>query len=136
MEITLTPEDNLKLANLCGALDENIKQIADALDLNIARRGANFKFAGDIHNMRLAVQLIENFYVRAKNPIGLDQIQLGLVEIDKLKPEEVATSNAPVLMTRRTELHGRTPRQIAYLQQIQDHDITFGIGPAGTGKTY
>ena len=136
MEITLTPEDNLKLANLCGALDENIKQIADALDLNIARRGANFKFAGDIHNMRLAVQLIENFYVRAKNPIGLDEIQLGLVEIDKLKPEEVATSNAPVLMTRRTELHGRTPRQIAYLQQIQDHDITFGIGPAGTGKTY
>lgn len=136
MEITLTPEDNLKLANLCGALDENIKQIADALDLNIARRGANFKFAGDIHNMRLAVQLLENFYVRAKNPIGLDQIQLGLVEIDKLKPEDVATSNAPALMTRRTELHGRTPRQIAYLQQIQDHDITFGIGPAGTGKTY
>ncbi len=136
MEITLTPEDNLKLANLCGALDENIKQIADALDLNIARRGANFKFAGDIHNMRLAVQLLENFYIRAKNPIGLDQIQLGLVEIDKLKPEDVATSNAPVLMTRRTELHGRTPRQIAYLQQIQDHDITFGIGPAGTGKTY
>ena len=136
MEITLTPEDNLKLANLCGALDENIKQIADALDLNIARRGANFKVAGDIHNMRLAVQLLENFYVRAKNPIGLDQIQLGLVEIDKLKPEDVATSNAPVLMTRRTELHGRTPRQIAYLQQIQDHDITFGIGPAGTGKTY
>lgn len=136
MEITLTPEDNLKLANLCGALDENIKQIADALDLNIARRGANFKFAGDIHNMRLAVQLLENFYVRAKNPIGLDEIQLGLVEIDKLKPEEVTTSNAPVLMTRRTELHGRTPRQIAYLQQIQDHDITFGIGPAGTGKTY
>jgi len=136
MEITLTPEDNLKLANLCGALDENIKQIADALDLNIARRGANFKFAGDIHNMRLAVQLLENFYVRAKNPIGLDEIQLGLVEIDKLKPEDIATSNAPVLMTRRTELHGRTPRQIAYLQQIQDHDITFGIGPAGTGKTY
>lgn len=136
MEITLTPEDNLKLANLCGALDENIKQIADALELSIARRGASFKLAGDIHNMRLAVQLLENFYVRAKNPIGLDEIQLGLVEIDKLKPEDVATSNAPVLMTRRIELHGRTPRQIAYLQQIQDHDITFGIGPAGTGKTY
>jgi len=136
MEITLTPEDNLKLANLCGALDENIKQIADALEVNVARRGAHFKLAGDIHNMRLAVQLLENFYVRAKKPIGLDEIQLGLVEIDKLKPEDVATSNAPVLMTRRSELHGRTPRQIAYLQQIQDHDITFGIGPAGTGKTY
>ena len=102
----------------------------------MTRRGAHFKLTGETHNVRLAAQLLENFYVRAKAPIGLEEIQLGLVEIDKLKPEDVATSNAPILMTRRTELHGRTPRQIAYLQQIQDHDITFGIGPAGTGKTY
>lgn len=136
MEINLTPEDNSRLANLCGVLDENIKQIEDALEVQITRRGSHMRFDGDVHNMRLAVQLIESFYIRAKNPIGLDEIQLGLVEINKLKPEDVATSNAPVLMTRRTELHGRTPRQISYLQQIQDHDITFGIGPAGTGKTY
>ena len=136
MEITLSPEDNLRLANLCGVLDENIKQIADALDVQIVRRGAHLRFIGDVQNERLAAQLVENFYARAKQPIGLDEIQLGLVEINKLKPEDVASSNAPVLMTRRAELHGRTPRQIAYLQQIQDHDITFGIGPAGTGKTY
>ncbi len=136
MEITLSPEDNLRLANLCGVLDENIKQIAGALDVQIVRRGAHLRFVGDVHNERLAAQLVENFYARAKQPIGLDEIQLGLVEINKLKPEDVASSNAPVLMTRRAELHGRTPRQIAYLQQIQDHDITFGIGPAGTGKTY
>ena len=136
MEITLSPEDNLRLANLCGVLDENIKQIADALDVQIIRRGAHLRFVGDVHNERLAAQLVENFYARAKQPIGLDEIQLGLVEINKLKPEDEASSNAPVLMTRRAELHGRTPRQIAYLQQIQDHDITFGIGPAGTGKTY
>ncbi|MEY3244388.1 MAG: hypothetical protein RJB20_628, partial [Pseudomonadota bacterium] len=111
-------------------------QIADALDVQIVRRGAHLRFVGDVHNERLAAQLVENFYARAKQPIGLDEIQLGLVEINKLKPEDVASSNAPVLMTRRAELHGRTPRQIAYLQQIQDHDITFGIGPAGTGKTY
>jgi phosphate starvation-inducible PhoH-like protein len=117
-------------------LDEYIKQIADALDVQIMRRGAHLRFVGDVHNERLAAQLVENFYVRAKQPIGLDEIQLGLVEINKLKPEDVASSHAPVLMTRRAELHGRTPRQIAYLQQIQDHDITFGIGPAGTGKTY
>ena len=136
MEITLSPEDNLRLANLYGVLDENIKQIADALDVQIIRRGAHLRFVGDVHNERLAAQLVENFYARAKQPIGLDEIQLGLVGINKLKPEDVASSNAPVLMTRRAELHGRTPRQIAYLQQIQDHDITFGIGPAGTGKTY
>jgi phosphate starvation-inducible PhoH-like protein len=136
MEITLTPEDNARLANLCGPLDENIKQIETALEVNINRRGSTFNLSGKLDNVRLAAQLIENFYVRAKKPIELEDIQLGLVEIDKLKPEDVATTAMPVLMTRRGDLHGRTPRQVAYLQQIQDHDITFGIGPAGTGKTY
>lgn len=136
MEITLQPEDNARLANLCGPLDENIKQIETALEVNINRRGSTFNISGKLDNTRLAAQLIENFYVRAKKPIELEDIQLGLVEIDKLKPEDVSTSAMPILMTRRGDLHGRTPRQVAYLQQIQDHDITFGIGPAGTGKTY
>jgi len=136
MEFTLQPEDNARLANLCGALDENIKQIETALEVNINRRGGTFNISGKLDNTRLAAQLIENFYIRAKKPIELEDIQLGLVEIDKLKPEDVATSAMPVLMTRRGDLHGRTPRQVAYLQQIQEHDITFGIGPAGTGKTY
>lgn len=136
MEITLTPEDNTRLANLCGPLDENIKQIEIALEVNINRRGSTFNVSGKLENTRMACQMIENFYIRAKKPVELEDIQLGLVEVDKLKPEEVTTSSMPILMTRRSDLHGRTPRQIAYLQQIQDHDITFGIGPAGTGKTY
>lgn len=136
MEITLQPEDNVRLANLCGALDENIKQIETALEVNINRRGSTFNISGKLDNTRMAAQMIENFYVRAKKPLELEDVQLGLVEIDKLKPEDVSTTNMPVLMTRRGDLHGRTPRQVSYLQQIQDHDITFGIGPAGTGKTY
>lgn len=136
MEFTLQPEDNTRLANLCGALDENIKQIETALEVNINRRGGTFSLSGKQDNVRLAAQLIENFYERAKKPVELEDIQLGLVEIDKLKPEDVTTTAMPVLMTRRGDLHGRTPRQVAYLQQIQDHDVTFGIGPAGTGKTY
>ena len=136
MEITLNPEDNTRLNNLCGALDENIKQIETALEVNINRRGATFNISGKLDNTRLAAQLIENFYVRAKKPLELEDVQLGLVEIDKLKPEDVASTAMPVLMTKRGDLHGRTPRQVEYLQQIQDHDITFGIGPAGTGKTY
>ena len=136
MEITLQPEDNARLNNLCGALDENIKQIESALNVNINRRGATFSISGRLENTRLAQQMIESFYTRAKKPIGLEDIQLGLVELDKLKPEQMASSNMPSLMTRRGDLHGRTPRQVEYLQQIQDHDITFGIGPAGTGKTY
>jgi phosphate starvation-inducible PhoH-like protein len=104
--------------------------------VNINRRGATFNISGKVDNMRLAAQLIENFYVRAKKPLELEDIQLGLVEIDKLKPEDVSSTAISILMTKRGDLHGRTPRQIEYLQQIQDHDITFGIGPAGTGKTY
>jgi phosphate starvation-inducible protein PhoH and related proteins len=136
MEITLSPEDNTRLNNLCGALDENIKQIETAMEVNINRRGSTFNISGKLDNTRLAAQLIENFYVRAKKPLELEDIQLGLVEIDKLKPEDVSSTAMPILMTKRGDLHGRTPRQIEYLQQIQDHDITFGIGPAGTGKTY
>ena len=136
LEITLNPEDNNRLANLCGALDENLKQIEDALDVGIARRGARFNLSGEKQNMQLAAQLLENFYARAKKPIDLEEIQLGLVELDKLSPEAMASGAMPILMTRRKELHGRTPRQVEYLQQIQEFDITFGIGPAGTGKTY
>ncbi len=135
MELNLHPEDNTLLANLCGPLDENLKQIEQALEVNINRRGSQFHISGNLDNTRLAGQLIENFYLRARKPIELEDIQLGLVEINKLKPEEI-TSAMPVLMTRRGDLHGRTPRQVEYLQQIQAHDITFGIGPAGTGKTY
>ncbi|MFA6180217.1 MAG: PhoH family protein [Candidatus Methylopumilus sp.] len=136
MEITLQPEDNHRLANLCGALDENLKQIEDALDISISRRGAHFRLTGDKQNMQLAAQFIESFYERSKKPIDLEDIQLGLVELNKLSPEVITTAAMPVLMTRRADLHGRTPRQISYLQQVQDFDITFGIGPAGTGKTY
>ncbi|WP_137718839.1 PhoH family protein [Methylobacillus flagellatus] len=136
MEITLSPEDNHRLANLCGALDENLKQIEDALDVSIARRGAHIRLSGEKENMQLAAQLLESFYERAKKPIGLEEIQLGLVELDKLNPDAIASTAMPVLMTRRQNLHGRTPRQVEYLQQIQEFDITFGIGPAGTGKTY
>ena len=85
MEITLSPEDNTRLANLCGALDENIKQIEGALEVQIARRGSHIRLSGDIHNMRLAAQLLENFYVRAKNPIGLDEIQLAIDTVKRTR---------------------------------------------------
>ncbi len=136
MEVDFTPEDNVRLANLCGVLDENLRQIEDALEVGIARRGGRFRLSGEQPNMRLAAQLLEDFYARARKPITLEDVQLGLVELGKLAVESVTTAVMPVLMTRRSDLHGRTPRQVEYLQQIQEHDITFGIGPAGTGKTY
>ncbi|MBT3888610.1 MAG: PhoH family protein, partial [Nitrosomonadaceae bacterium] len=84
------------------------------------------------------------FYSQAKTGLSTEQIQLGLIEImNPHHPAKQSTSNIVVgeealstLITRRRDLRGRTPRQVGYLKKIQDHDITFAIGPAGTGKTY
>ncbi len=138
MQVTFPDADNTRLANLCGVLDENLRQIETALNVNIHRRGEVFQISGD--KAEAAGLLIKDFYQRARKPLDIDDIQLALVEVAH-KPGISAAptdtpSEIPVLMTRRAGLHGRTPRQNAYIRQIQEYDITFGVGPAGTGKTY
>ncbi|WP_284187929.1 PhoH family protein [Zoogloea oryzae] len=132
-EITLHPLDNLRLANLCGALDENIRQIETAYDVTIARRGERFTLHGEAPQAHVAARALRHFYDRSDAPLSVDDIQLGLIELANLSQ---ASPAAPTLLTRKSELHGRTPRQVDYIRQIQEHDITFGVGPAGTGKTY
>jgi phosphate starvation-inducible PhoH-like protein len=132
-ELTLEPVDNDRLANLCGPLDENLRQIETAFDIAIGRRGEHCRLSGDPARARLAAQALEHFYEVAKQPLSIDDIQLGLVE---LRNRSQAQQPAPALLTKKSDLHGRTPNQVQYLRQIQEHDITFGIGPAGTGKTY
>ncbi|HEX5767408.1 MAG TPA: PhoH family protein [Burkholderiales bacterium] len=131
VEVKLDPLDNQRLARLCGALDENLRQIESALDVTIARRGAKFTVKGE--QAQRAAQAIEHFYDRAAGELTLEDVQLGLTELSKrisLKKE------GPLLLTRRADLHGRTPHQVEYIEHILAHDLTFGIGPAGTGKTY
>jgi phosphate starvation-inducible PhoH-like protein len=141
-ELTLAPLDNRALANLCGPLDMNLRQIEAALDVAITHRGAEFTIAGRPSQTARAAAALKRFYGGAEKPLSVDDIQLGLVEIatrataDAVLPPAVDVDAAPLLRTRRADLHGRTPNQIAYLKDIQAHDITFGIGPAGTGKTY
>lgn len=137
-ELTLSPLDNRALANLCGPLDANLRQIEAALDVSIAHRGGEFTLTGlPAHAARAALAL-ERFYAGAEKPLSVDDIQLGLIELAMQKDAAaiVEEESAPLLRTRRTDLHGRTPNQTRYLRDIQEHDITFGIGPAGTGKTY
>ncbi|MBS0588149.1 MAG: PhoH family protein [Proteobacteria bacterium] len=148
LEISFTPADNQRLANLCGALDENLKQVETALDVTISRRGEHFSVSGKSGQTALAAQALRNFYNQSQHHLSLEQIQLGLIEVQNPRNtpdnanEEQGDSGgaklpaAPTLLTRRSNLYGRTPRQVQYLQQIQAHDITFAIGPAGTGKTY
>ena len=135
LQFALEPLDNLRLANLCGPLDENLRQIETALEVTIARRGEHFSVQGA--QAELAREVLQDFYREAKNDITLERLQLRLIEAMKWREEpQSASDSVPLLMTRKSEVRGRTPRQNTYLQAIQEHDITFGIGPAGTGKTY
>jgi phosphate starvation-inducible PhoH-like protein len=123
---------NLQLAHLCGPLDENLRQIETALDVRIERRGGQFEIRGE--RAAAARGLIERLLQRADAPIPLEEVQLELVEL--AGPGAGGAGEQPVLRTRRSELRGRTPNQVQYLRNILSHDITFGIGPAGTGKTF
>ena len=134
INLNLPDNDNKKLANLCGVLDENLKQIAVGFDISILRKGSLFTLNGNKNELKLASQLIESFYHRASTPISQEDIQLLMVEVNKVNSDQLNTS--PQLLTKKNDLQGRTPRQISYLNNIQKHDINFGIGPAGTGKTY
>src|SRR5258705_7632671 len=130
LELVLTPVDNQRLANLCGTLDENLRQIETALDVTIARRGERFTVRGA--HAAQAADVLQKFYDDAKRGLTLDDIQLGLIEA---RSRARAKEETP-LLTRRADLRGRTPRQRQYIQNILEHDITFAIGPAATGKTY
>ena len=146
------PLDNARLAHLCGPLDENLRQISAALDVTIFRRGEKFIVIGA--NAERAVQILEHFYALANKIVPLEEVQLALVEQraglnpqthaplaeadvpDSAAPFAELSIDSPVLKTRRSDLRGRTPHQIRYLRNILDNDISFGVGPAGTGKTY
>ena len=139
VDIALAPVDNAQLANLCGPIDENIRQIEAGFDVVIRRRNERFSILGE--KSRLTADALQHFYAMAREPLSVDDIQLGLIEFLNAPVRRISRSadspvDGPQLVTRKTELHGRTPRQVEYLKHIQEHDITFGIGPAGTGKTY
>jgi len=138
--VTLAPLDNRALANLTGPMDANLRQVEAALDVVITHRGGVFAISGEPGQAARAGAALERFYLAAERPLSVDEIQLGLVEIatgpGKAAAVMAEASDAPHLRTRRADLHGRTPNQVAYLTDILGHDITFGIGPAGTGKTY
>ena len=140
LTVTLAPLDNRALANLAGPMDSNLRQIEAALDVTIAHRGGVFTITGDPARAASAGAALERFYAAAEKPLSVEAIQLGLVEIatQPAAPISMAADadSGPLLRTRRADLHGRTPNQVEYLKDILGHDITFGIGPAGTGKTY
>ncbi|GAA4425592.1 PhoH family protein [Acidovorax lacteus] len=130
---TFTPHNNLRLSHLCGPADAHMRQIEAALNVRIAHRHEQFKVDGPKAGAQQAMELLQALYEMADDPISEQQIQLMLAGDEALI---TAPEDAVVLNTRRADLRGRTATQNLYLQNIATHDITFGIGPAGTGKTY
>jgi phosphate starvation-inducible protein PhoH and related proteins len=128
---TFTPHNNTRLSHLCGPTDEHLRTIELALDVKIAHRHEQFKVDGHKAKATRAMEVLQALYERAAKAIPPEQVQLMLAG-DSATEEE----NVPTLQTRRTDLRARTPTQAAYLDNIAAHDISFGIGPAGTGKTY
>jgi phosphate starvation-inducible PhoH-like protein len=138
--------DNRRLAHLCGPLDAHLRSIEAALGVLLVRRDASFRIDGPRDGVERTVRLLDALYDAARAPIGERALQLALLKFVATRhgglpaaPQDAAaadTAEPIVLHTRHTDLSGRTPNQVQYLQQMLAHDITFGIGPAGTGKTF
>jgi phosphate starvation-inducible PhoH-like protein len=127
-----SPPNNTRLAHLCGPADEHLRTIEAALNVKIAHRHEQFKVDGPKKQAQRAMELLQALYEIAQRPIEEAHVQLMLAGDSSMPLAE----EGEVLHTRRQELRARTPNQAHYLESIANHDITFGIGPAGTGKTY
>jgi phosphate starvation-inducible protein PhoH and related proteins len=131
---TFSPPSNTRLSHLCGAMDEHLRSVEAALQVNIAHRHEQFKVDGPKAKAQRALEVLQAMYEIAARPIAADTVQLMLAGDDSMPVH--AEDGSLVLQTRRADLRARTPTQSIYLENIASHDITFGIGPAGTGKTY
>jgi len=125
------PHNNVRLSHLCGPMDEHLRTIEAALQVKIAHRHEQFKVDGPKAQAKRGMELLQALYEIAARPIEAATVQLMLAG-----DAEMDSTDSPVLQTRRNDLRARTPNQALYLDNMVGHDITFGIGPAGTGKTY
>ena len=138
------PPDNTRLAHLCGSVDEHLRRIEQALGVQVSRRNEFFRVEGPKPQGEAAMALLQALYRQAAKPISAEQVQLALVrppsaarvDADANGDSSGAGAGEITLRTRRADLVGRTPNQLTYLRNILAHDITLGIGPAGTGKTF
>jgi phosphate starvation-inducible protein PhoH and related proteins len=130
---TFSPPDNVRMSHLCGPMDTHIRTIEAALQVKVAHRFEQFRVEGPKARAEQAMEVLQALYEMSRTPIPAEQVQL-MLSGDTALPD--AGVDAVVVQTRRGEVQGRTANQQRYLAHMATHDITFGIGPAGTGKTY
>ncbi|MDH5571174.1 MAG: PhoH family protein [Gammaproteobacteria bacterium] len=137
-DIVLEPSDNLRLANLCGQFDEHLRQIERRLGVEVNNRGNNFRVIGEPHSVRLAEEVLTDLYEETANQtLNPNQVNLHLqgAGVDELIAD-ITPADEILIQTQRGSIRGRGQIQRKYLHNIKKHEMTFGIGPAGTGKTY
>ncbi len=133
--------DNRRLANLCGHLDEHLKQIEHRLNIEVTNRGHVFHLQGDTQSLRTAMRVLKYLYQETGRGVQITptQIHLALQQFGVEGPDpldEDPSAEKPLLKTRSKAIKPRTPNQKHYIHNILSHDVNFGIGPAGTGKTF
>lgn len=142
-EIILEPEDHKRLSSLCGPFDDNIKQIERRLGVEITYRNNAFKVLGEPLQASGAGELLKLLYIETQPVKGVipelppEQVHLAIQEARCLERAEAGDYGKEVhIRTKRGVIKPRNPNQSQYVDNILNHDISFGIGPAGTGKTY
>lgn len=148
-EITLEPADNTRLNSLCGPYNDNIKQLEKRLGIEVNQRSHHFSLTGDEICVNAGATILQSLYKQTKvrgNVVDIEpeQIHLAIKESGALEkvqqhlPAYIHANDGKLVMikTKRGVIKPRTPNQAHYIAHILDYDITFGIGPAGTGKTY
>ncbi len=130
---SFSPPNNTRLTHLCGPLDAHLRRIEEALDVKIGHRHEHFRIEGPKARAERAMETVQALYEIAQRQIDPAVVQLTLAGDGSMGDDD---DGPRLLATRRGDLRARTPTQGLYLDNIAAHDITLGIGPAGTGKTY
>jgi phosphate starvation-inducible PhoH-like protein len=139
VDLILEPEDNLRLASLNGQFDEHLRQIERRLGVEVNNRGNAFRIIGEAESVRAAAGVLKGLYAATETErLTPARVHLFLQEsgVEALLEADEAEDIDVTIRTRRGVIQGRGPNQKRYLRNIISHDINFGIGPAGTGKTY
>ncbi len=131
--------DNDRLANLCGQFDEHLKQIEQRLSVQISNRGDQFQLSGSVAAVANAQKLITHLYAATETEnLAPERVHLYLQDagLEHMQEQPSAVGSAEIIKTKRSTIQCRGVRQIHYVSSIKKRDLTFGIGPAGTGKTF
>ena len=141
ISLELEPADTERLANLCGQFDQHLKQIESRLQVDIFCRGNLFTVQGEVRQVRVTGRLLKQLYSLSESEfLNPELINLHLQDsgVAEIADEEESAPHADdiTIITKRGAIRGRGPNQKRYLRHIDKHAVNFGIGPAGTGKTY